>query len=381
MKAAGMIVEYNPLHYGHIHHIEETKRRSGADILIAVMSGNVVQRGEFSVIDKFEKTRWALKAGIDLVVELPGVFVLQNADYFARTSVATLDALQCDDLVFGSECGSTQTLKTAAEITRTDAYQSFLQKNMQEGKSYPTSANDALKTFLGEQTPASPNDILGVQYIEAIYQQESPMKPLAIPRIESGYYSPIDEKQAIQSATAIRKHLFKGKDISPYTPPYVQESFKEKAPLSLHAYTPYMRYLLASHSPRTLVRVFSFEEGLENHVLKHHRFKDMNDLIKKLSSRRYTYAKIKRSLMHALIHIEKNDIFTFSPPYIRLLGMNEQGRNYLNTIKKEVPVPIISKLKRDKHPYLDIELKITKLHDLGTKEHTLRKEFDHVMIK
>ncbi len=375
MKATGIVVEYNPLHFGHVHHIAETKRVSGADVLIAVMSTHSVQRGEFSVADKFEKTKWALLAGVDLIVELPGVFSLQNADRFAYASVAILEKLSCKEIVFGSESADIDNLRFIAEIMRTDAYSDALRNFLNEGTSYPTSAHNALQSLTGETFSAGPNDILAIQYIDALYALQSEMVPRAIKRIDTEYYEDFQENRKIQSATSLRRRLQEGKSIKGYVPGYVQQTFEEKKPIFMEAFLPYIRYTLAKHDPKTLRRIFGFDEGLENLFLSAEGFHTFEDLVETLASKRYTHSKVKRALMHALLHVEKNDIVTFDPPYLRVLGMSGKGQKYLNEIKKDLDIPLITKIKRERHRYLDLELRITKIYDLVAGASLYKREF------
>ncbi|MFU8787370.1 MAG: nucleotidyltransferase, partial [Candidatus Izemoplasmataceae bacterium] len=354
MKIVGIIVEYNPLHYGHIHHIKETRRLSNADVLIAVMSSNVVQRGEFSMIDKFTRTRWALKAGIDMVVELPGIFALQSADLFAYTSVSLLNHLGVNEIYFGSETGDTMPLYELVDIMNTSEYSDLLKHYLNEGKSFPTSSDLALNELGHEALLKHPNNILGLQYINGINALKAPIKAHAIRRIDSGYYDDILEGTTIQSATSIRKCLIEGVDIKNYVPSYVYEDLKSYKPFDLERFYPYIDYLTRVLTPEDLHNVFGFEEGLENRYLSIEKFESVEDYINQVISPRYTHAKIKRTLMHMLIQTKKDVLTDFNPPYIRILGMNTVGQNYVNKIKKDVSIPLITKLKQTRHPYLDL---------------------------
>ncbi len=378
MKVAGIIVEYNPLHNGHIHHIEETRRLSGADVLIAVMSGNVVQRGEFSAFDKFTKTKWALKSGIDLVVELPGVFTIQNADIFAYTSVSILSMLGVDTIYFGSESGDANTLKVCAEIMRTDAYDEKIREFLKEGHSYPSSADKALASLTSSDIHKNPNDILGIQYINAVHRINPAIHIDCIRRIESGYYSPYDAKKKIQSATAIRKRIKAGEPVREALPEHVAND--TGGFLDYQAAFPYIRYNLSVQTSASLKRIFGFEEGLENYLIKHHDKTSFNALLKALGTRRYTNAKIKRSLMFMLLNVEKSELQDFNIPYLRILGMNETGQRHINAIKRDLDVPLITKIKRERHPYLDIELRISRLYDLLSGTELFSREFKPVII-
>ncbi len=381
MRVAGIVVEYNPLHYGHIHHLQAAREESGADLVVAVMSGNVVQRGEFAAYDKFERARWAIKAGVDLVVELPGVLTLQNADHFAYASIALLHMLGADTVVFGSECGEVDKLRTVAELMRTNAYNETLRSYLKDGFSYPSAADKALRSLGGDNLPKLPNDILGVQYIQAIYRLGSSMRPLTIRRVGAGYYGDLEKGKRIQSASAIREAIQQSQPVGEFLPEYVRQTVQKLPINTLERYKREFDYVLASHTERTLKRVFSFEEGLENHMLKQRRTKSVDELIDSLRSRRYTVSKLKRSLMHALLRIEKEDVTTFDPPYVRVLGMNARGRRQLGVIKKSLHVPLISKLGRERHPYLDIELRISRLFELGVPQsRAFEREFDPLYI-
>ncbi|MFH5881898.1 nucleotidyltransferase [Liberiplasma polymorphum] len=380
MKIVGIIVEYNPLHNGHIHHIEETRRLSNADVLIAVMSSNVVQRGEFSMIDKFTRTRWALKAGIDMVVELPGIFALQSADLFAYTSVSLLNHLGVNEIYFGSETGDTMPLYELVDIMNTSEYSDLLKHYLNEGKSFPTSSDLALNELGHQALLKHPNNILGLQYINAINALKAPIKAHAIRRIDSGYYDDILEGTTIQSATSIRKCLIEGVNIKNYVPSYVYEDLKSYKPFDLERFYPYIDYLTRVLTREDLHNVFGFEEGLENRYLSIEKFESVEDYINQVISPRYTHAKIKRTLMHMLIQTKKDVLTDFNPPYIRILGMNTVGQNYVNKIKKDVSIPLITKLKQTRHPYLDLELRITTLIDIPLNKNLLKEEFKPVLI-
>ena len=378
MRILGLIVEYNPLHLGHIHHLNKAKEITKPDLTIAVMSPHVVQRGEFACVDKFKRTKWALEAGIDLVVELPSLFVLQNADIFAKTSVEILHHLGVDTIVFGSESGDVDQLKVIAEIMRTDVYNARVKTLMQAGNSYPTSTDLALGELLDIRKNLHPNDILGVQYIQAIFELNADIKPIVIKRKDAGYYAELNQDQEIQSATAIREAYKNKQDIKAYLPTYVHEDIDRM--VDLQDFETTLLFALKQHSPQSLRRIFSFDAGLENLFLQYRDIKSLEGLIDKLKSKRFTNAKIKRALMHMLLNIEKDDIKSFDVPYLRILGMRKTGQAYLNTIKKDPPLPIITKIKRDKHPLLEIELRISDIYDMCYQGDLVKKELQPVII-
>lgn len=380
MKIVGIIVEYNPLHYGHIHHIEETRKASKADVLIAVMSTHLMQRGEFSVVDKFTKTTWALKSGIDLVIELPGVFSVQSAEYFAQTSVSILHSLGVKEIYFGSETGDVKPLYDVAEALDSKVYNEWVKRFLDEGKSYPTSSSEALKKLGFTEVHTTPNNILGIQYIRAGKRCSPPVVLHAIQRVKTNYYDEVDQNTHIQSATAIRNLHQNNDDFSRFVPGYVFDSLKDVKIPTWDDFFPYFIYKLKSTSIKDLKRIHGFEEGLEyrfKHVVS---AKNTDDFIDQVISSRYTHAKIKRTMMALLIDLKSKDLKSYDTPYIRVLGMNQNGQRYLNMIKKDFPIPLITKLKKTRHNYLNIELKITEIYDLVYRQNLLEKEFKHVII-
>lgn len=380
MGVCGIVVEYNPFHYGHLYHLEMARKESGANVLIAVMSSHVVQRGEFSVVDKFTRTRWALEAGVDLVVELPGVHVLQNADLFAQASVRLLAALGMDTLCFGSETGDLHALNVMLEVMETDVYHTRVRAHLDTGKSYPTSSHLALKSLIKDYESSAPNNILGIQYLRALRQLDTPVKALALKRISTGYYDDIQADTTIQSATAIRAALRRGEDISAYVPPYVYRDLKGKQGVNLEDFFPFIRYRLATSTPEQLHQLSGFDEGLEYRFLQAENYDSVESLLKQLITTRYTHARLKRALMHLLIGTNHTLSADRPPRYIRVLGMNARGQDHLNTIKKNLDLPLITKIARERDAFLDMELRITKLYDLVHQQPFFDQEFAPVLI-
>ena len=342
MKVAGIIVEYNPLHNGHIHHIEETRRLSKCDILIAVMSGNFMQRGEPALIDKFTRTKMALENNIDLVIELPFVFSVQNADTFALTSVSILDKMGVDEIYFGSESENIEPLIKIADILESEEYSVLVKKYINDGNSYPTSYDLAIKDLSDTNEHSKPNNILGVQYIKAIRKLESKIEIKAIKRINKDYYSEFDAKGEIQSASALRKALFNKEDISKFVPKSVSVLLKNRRLISLDDFSNQFKYILSSTPSTELEQLFGVKEGIENRIIKVKSISSSSDFISQLLTRRYTNSRIRRMLIHILCNTRKDVLTSFEVPYIRLLGMNDKGKDYLNVIKKNDSINIIS---------------------------------------
>jgi len=374
MKVAGIIVEYNPLHNGHLHHILETRTLSNCDYLVAVMSGNFTQRGEPAMIDKFTRTKMALQNHVDLVIELPFVFSVQSADIFASSSVAILNHLCVDEIYFGSESGNIKELEEISEILESEKYNNLVQAFLKEGFSYPTSSDMAIKKLISSDIYDLPNNILGIQYINAAKKLNSKLKVKTIKRISTGYYDEFTNDTNIQSASAIRKMLKSNEDISKYIPESVEALLANRKIIDLNMFSDLLKYKIFSSSNDDLEAIFNITEGFENRIKKVRNFTDIDDLISQIITKRYTNSKIKRSLIHILCGTLKKDLDSLIVPYIRILGMNQTGQKYLNIIKKDLEVPLISKISDDKHPYLEMELTSSKIYSMVSDVDVFKEE-------
>lgn len=374
MKTVGIIVEYNPLHNGHLHHIEETRKQSNCDCLIAVMSPNFTQRGEPAMIDKFTRTKMALQNQVDLVVELPFVFAVQSADIFAYTSVSILHHLGVDEIYFGSESGIIEELYTLADVLDSEDYNKAIKKYLDQGLSYPTSSNNAMNDVYPNEAYNQPNNILGIQYIKALKKLKSKIQINTIIRANTGYFDELSSGK-IQSATAIRKAMKSNQEITEFVPSSVGNLLKDRKIIDLNNFTEYFKYNIHSLSNTEINSIVGFEEGFENRLLKVKEFNTVDELIHKSITRRYTNSKIRRALIHLLVNTKKEELVSFEIPYIRVLGMNDTGKNYLSSIKKDFTPQIISKVKEGIHPYLDIELRASKIYGLASDIDVFKEEF------
>ncbi len=379
MRTAGIVVEYNPLHNGHLHHLKETRRKSGAECVIAVMSGHVMQRGQFSLADKFTRTKWALEAGVDLVVELPAVFTAQNADVFAYKSIEILDRLEVEAVVFGCESGKVDPLNTVALLMESDAYHEYIKTFLSQGFSYPTSSDKALSLLTDMDVHRQPNNILGIQYIRAIRALKSAIEPLTVERLGTGYHD-MDASGGIRSATSIRARHAQGEPFSAYVPKYVAQDLAKTTPIDWEDFYPFLAYALSTHDAETLNTVFGFDEGLENRVLNAGVPTSFASLLERVSTPRYTTSRLMRCFMHALIGTKKSLVENARLPYIRVLGMRSAGQRHLNRIKHTVDVPIVTKLSSERPTLLEHELKTTRVYDLVKRNGLLEREFEPVMM-
>lgn len=380
MKTVGIIVEYNPLHKGHLHHIMETRRISQCDCLIAVMSGNFTQRGEPAVTDKFTRTKMALANQVDLVIELPFVFSVQSADIFAYGAVSLLNHLKVDEIYFGSESGNIEELTALCNLMNTEEYNTLLQQHLKEGNSYPSSSDLAVKELAPSSSiQENPNDILAIQYIRAVQKLPSNIVLKTIARKNSNYHDPLLEDTYIQSATAIRSLMKQNKDISPFVPHSVSSLLQDRKAVDIEDFRDLLQYQIVSSSRSELEQIFMMQEGLENRIKKMEDFTTIEDFIQQVISKRYTNSKLKRTIIHLLCQTDKAKLLDFEMPYIRILGMNEVGKVYLNTIKKTLSIPLISKIKEEIHDYLDMELKASKVYGLVSDIDTFKAEFDPII--
>ncbi|MET3698102.1 predicted nucleotidyltransferase [Bacillus oleivorans] len=390
MKSAGVIVEYNPFHNGHLFHLNETKKITSSDVLIAVMSGNFLQRGEPALVSKWARTKMALRAGIDIVVELPYQFATQQAEIFANGAISILEALHCEAFAFGSESGKIDSFFYTFEKVeeKNQLLQTFIQEEVKRGSSYPKSVASAYATVLeGENTLdlSRPNNILGFHYIKALREQNGKMKPYTISRKNAQYHDVHFSSATIASATSIRKHIFERPDqnaeeIMQYVPPATFEELQNYHKVtglfhSWELYWPYLQYRIQTASPEELRSIYEIEEGIE------YRIKDasiesssFHDFMNNLKTKRYTWTRLQRMCVHILTNtlkeeMSKNDRLS---PYIRLLGMSKKGQHYLNELKKDLELPLIANVKKEHATLLHLDLKAAKVYNLPLHQHNSR---------
>lgn len=366
MKAVGIIVEYNPFHNGHLYHLEETKKKTSADCVIAVMSGNFLQRGEPALVSKWARTNMALSAGVDLVVELPYVFAVQSAEMFASGAVALLDALHCTEICFGSESGEIEPFIEAVHTLqkRQQEYDMHIQHALKTGISYPQAITQAWKQLqIVDIDLTKPNNILGFSYVKAIMEQNSSIIPQTVQRIASGYHDETFSHPFIASATSLRKTLNGSieqlEHISSYIPSYTKHALEQYYSTygTFHEwehYFPFLKYRIMTMEENELQRMANVDEGLE------YRFKQViveaetfSQFIHSIKTKRYTWTRLQRTCAHILTNFTKEQMAAMKKPtYIRLLGMSENGRRYLKVVKKKLSLPLITNASRLHSDYI-----------------------------
>ena len=370
MQRIGLIAEYNPIHNGHIYQIKEIKRLYPDSIIILITNSYFTQRGDISIINKWDKTKIALDNNIDLVIELPFPYATQSADIFAKGALKILNFLQIDTLIFGSESNEINKLKKLASTQLNNKkYDEKVKTYLNQGINYPTAMSNSLKDILG-YTTSSPNDLLGISYIKEIIRNNYKINTVSIKRTID-YHSKIASKK-IASATLIRTLIREKKDITNYIPKYQTDYLYQN--LSLESYFPYIKYKIITSTNLAIYK--TVDEGIENRINKViNSVNSWKELVEKIKNKRYTYNKINRMLIHILTNFTKDESNNLNIDYIRVLGFSQKGRLYLNQIKKDLKVPLITNYKPNLSPLLDIEFRVAKIYSLPLNKNIIEKEY------
>ena len=306
----GIICEYNPFHNGHIYHINKIKSMYPDCTIVAVMSGAITQRGDISIINKWDKAEIALKYGIDLVVELPFVYEVESADMFAKGAIQILNELGIDKIVFGSESNDINKLKFLAQIQLSNDYEKLI-KNYSKELSYPEASAKALND-LSKVNLNTPNDILGVSYIREIIKNNYKIEAESIKRTNDYNSKELDE---IASATSIRYAIKNNINIKKYVPKETLDKIDKS--LDLDNYFNYIKYKIVSTDDLTYI--FGIDEMIAPRIKK--AIKNSNsleELINNIKTKKYSYNRIKRIIIYILIDFKKDDFNAIN--YIRILG-------------------------------------------------------------
>ena len=345
--AIGIIAEFNPFHYGHKYLIDTAKKMYPNDEIIVVLGGNILQRGNLSIIEKYDKTKIALDNNVDLVVELPFSYSTESADFFAEGSLKILNYLKVDKLIFGSEDGSIDTFYNIAKAQNTKEYDSILKKYLDTGDNYPTCMSKAVKDITGI-TIDKPNDLLALSYIRQIINNKYDIEAITIKRTNN-YHS--KELEDIASASSIREAWNNNINIDKYIP---KEEIKYLIK-DTNKYYDLLRYKLISDN--SLDKYSTVDEGIDNRIKEAiSKSNSIEDLINNIKTKRYTYNKISRMLTHILFNYTKEDSINKDIRYIKVLGFNHIGKNYLNKIKKNISIPIITNITKDNYDLIKDDL-------------------------
>ncbi|WP_255295966.1 nucleotidyltransferase [Bacillus cereus] len=361
--------------------MQQTKKLTQSDIIIAVMSGPFLQRGEPALISKWYRTKMALANGVDLVVELPYVFATQKAETFANGAISILNALRVSEICFGSEDGQIENFYNTISVQKNEdeTFNCLVKQFMDAGNSYAKATSDAFSHILTSEKNidmSQPNNILGFQYMKAILSQNSSIQAQTIKRFASHYHDETFNDQHIASATSIRKQLFSEEGsfttIEPFLPQATTSllaNYKQNYGI-LHnweQYFSFFKYRLMTMSPEDLRHIYEIEEGLEHRILsKIQNSSSFYSFMEALKTKRYTWTRLQRACTHILTNTTKEEIRSANieqhAPYIRLLGMSQKGQTYLSKNKKKIELPILTHTKTFDHAALDIEKKANSVY-------------------
>jgi predicted nucleotidyltransferase len=391
MTTVGVIVEYNPLHNGHLYHLEQAKKIAGADKIVAVMSGHFLQRGEPALVDKWARTEMALQAGCDLVLELPVAYSAQPAQWFAYGAVSVLAATGIvDSICFGSESGDLQSLNLMASLLAEEPpeFTALLAMRLKEGLAYPSAFTAAAKAYLQKQglddiafSLEQPNHTLGLHYLIALRKLNSTITPCTVRREKSDYHQSDITDGQIASATALRKLLLGEAgsldQLAPYAPPSTikilqREIMAGRAPIHWeHFSRPLFHDLFRLDEP-AIADYAEVMEGLEyriKKVLPTLPELTVAELLRALKTKRYTHTKLQRMLLRILLGHRKELLtaqkLSSGVEYIRVLGFNERGQQLLHEMRKQATVPVISSAARGNWPYLLLDARATAVYSLA----------------
>lgn len=374
MKIAGVIAEYNPFHNGHKYHLEQSRALSGADYIVAVISGDFVQRGAPAVIDKYARTKMALLNGADLVIELPSVYATGSAEFFAMGAVSLLDKLGAvDSLCFGSECGDLKTLAQTASVLlkEPEEYRAALQQGLKSGLSFPKARSLALQGCLPDSASVdnaiiSPNNILGTEYIKALLKRKSSITPLTFSRKGNSYHDISLNKNLsidldsnpypLSSASAIRSSIAASGDLSEvemHVPESVSRLLKtaygKSFPINSEDFFLLLKYRLLSESEKGFSHYQDMTPALSDKIRKNlYCCESFEQLCGLLKSKDVTYSRISRCLLHILLGMTNSKLEEYIGEdyifYARILGFRRESDKLLGTLKANASIPLISKL-------------------------------------
>lgn len=402
MKAVGIVVEYNPFHNGHHYHLQQAKKVSRADVVIAVMSGYFLQRGEPALAGKWTRAEMALYGGADLVIELPYAFATQKAELFASGAVSLLQALDADAICFGSEAGEIEPFyELIAFLDQNDeAFNEAVKKQVQKGLSYPKATSLAFQSLNKENLLdlSRPNNILGFHYVKAISEQKARMEAITIKRTKSGYHDRAPASPSIASATSIRNEIESKQSLEAVKNLVPPSSYrllhKERSEfgklVDWEDYFPLLKYRLLTASPEELRTIYEIEEGIEHRLIDCVKdSENFHSFIRKVKSKRYTWTRLQRMCTHVLTNTKKTEIAavlrTKKASYLRLLAMSQAGRCYLNKQKKSICLPIVA--TRSRHDNLSLRLDeraantYALAYDASLQQKVMKKEYATVPIQ
>lgn len=368
MKVAGVVAEYNSFHNGHKYHLLETKKQTGADYIIVVMSGNFVQRGEPAIINKYARTRAALGAGADLILELPVIYSTASAEYFALGAVSLLNNLGLVDYIcFGSEHGDINSLSDLASylLLNETEYNKSIKESMKKGVSFPKARQEAIKKNkpgINDSIISSPNNILGIEYIKALLQINSKIEPIAISRKQAQYHEAslnitTNKKDSnISSATSIRNAIRENSSVEflkSHMPKksyeILENEYNKTFPIYQNDFSLILKYKILQESSESLSSYIDVSKDLANRIkntdITDHEF---TSFAKEVQSKQWTLTRINRVLIHILLNLKNENFDLYNKnnycQYAKVLGFKKEASKLLQLINKNTAIPIITKM-------------------------------------
>ncbi len=401
-----VIGEFNPFHNGHFYHLTKAKKLIRPDFTIAIMSGNFVQRGNTAIMDKWTRAEIAIRNGFDLVLELPTIYAVSSAENFADGAIKILNSLGfVDYLVFGSECGEIEPINNVASILYKEPKElsTLINRQVHSGLPYPKAREIAINMYLGSSNIVKnilkePNNILGVEYVKAIKKYKSDITPITFKRKNTAYHSKTVSFK-IASATEIREFLTNKEKLKETLPKSSYDILRKKMKngeyvKDLSAFEKEIIYALRKMTISEIANLPDVTEGLENRIKSAaYSAHNLNDLISKIKSKRFTQTRIQRILIYALLNITKKDmqISQKTLPYIRILGFNQYGKRIISTIAKNNPkVKLVISFKKfvesnkdqNLNTLLSKDILATNIYTLGYKKNgEANLDYTHKIIE
>ena len=372
MNVIGIIAEYNPFHLGHLYQINKIKEMYKDSIIIAIVSSSFTQRGDVSILNKWDKARIALDNGIDLVIELPYFYAGQSSDIFAKGAVTILNYLGIDTLVFGMESDDINNLKLMADIQLNDKnYNNIVKEYLSNGYNYPTALSKAIKDILNLDIYL-PNDLLALSYIKQVKLINNNINVIGIKRTNDYHSKEITSN--IVNASLIREQFKNNLDISNYIPSYDANKLYN---VSVNDFYPLLKYQILNNI-NNLDKFLTVDEGIDNRIKKYIKnSNNWNELVNNIKTKRYTYNKINRMLMHILFNLTKDESKNIVIDYVRVLGFNSKGRSYLNKIKKNKDTNIVTNYKDGISKLFDLENRVNNIYAIIVDNKLIYEEYSH----
>lgn len=370
MKSCGIVVEYNPFHNGHKYHAEMARELSGSEVVIAVMSGNFLQRGEPAIIDKWARSEVALQNGVDLVIELPTVWSLQAADYFAKGAVEILQSIGCQALCFGTDGTADFDYQKFGKFVAEN--QNLVDETFQslhdQKLSYPQKMNQVFRKIYPEiqLDGTTPNHILGLTYAQENAKYLRPMQLFPLKRQGAGYHDENLSTGRIASATAIREAIFNKQSVRDFLPVEMFGKL-QKAVVAWEDYWPYLRFKILTSTLSELQQIYQMTDGLENRMQEMAGKADsFADFVARVKSKRYTWTRLQRLCCYLLLNITTVEIRqAWRHNYLHLLGFNQKGQEFLKLNKKAFTLPLISKVGQAEKMAYPLALRADYVYQMG----------------